>query len=141
MLQFKRISQMETPKMEGQREVTKVLERELVLRFYESAPDAPSLLDVSPTALSDESDKIRFPVSKALSGSANRAPTNWIPLSVRPGTGPVEERTASSQIPFTNPPSTYLPCFVDFIARLLTSITASLFSIVPMILLSYLKPK
>jgi hypothetical protein len=113
---FKDISQAKRPPMESRRETIEILSRELRKDHYKDAADALGILDLTPQALGVEADIMRVLLARGFGETTQ----------VFPSVGSY---------------STYISSSIDNIARLLMSIAAGLFLLVPMIALSYIHSK
>ncbi len=141
--------------MESRREVVETLSDKLGRNFYKDAPDALGLVDLTPAALGVDPDPIRVMVTKTFSGGPRmshtyagyvKAPQPTLrTFPAVPGTWNderdeddlYEERLPGGTV--ISRPNYYVNSFVDYLSRLIVTLIASVFLVVPMVVLSFVE--
>jgi hypothetical protein len=146
IVRFRDTSQMKRPAYKYRKEAMESLDKALKCRDYATGPDALALLDLTPTALGIEPDRIRVWMSRNVlrAGQQSSAMSMGGGLSAAEGAlwpenqllhdGRIEvERTPKSRRAggTRQRPLRYIMPRADFFSRLLISVGMGLFLIVP----------
>jgi hypothetical protein len=136
---------MKRPAMESRKKTVSILEKLLQEEYYKTAPDALGMLDLTPKALGVEPDSIRVFLTRTFTeGGIRRNQTLFAHRNQNENNG--QERTPAgrkgeTQLFKGRPYAIHIPAIIDVITRLLVSILARFFLLVPMISMSYINSK
>jgi hypothetical protein len=129
---FKEISQMKRPNVKRRNKVVRILSKSFNCKFYETADDAFTMLDLTPEALNVSPDKLRVAIQYLIPNQYRRAWENF-----REKEGPSSGSLPPSQQPSQRPSHLFIYPTTDIVARLIVSILGGAFLMVPMISLAY----
>lgn len=148
--QFEKISQMKRPDM-SKREVTaQKLGQVLNEPYYTEAPDALGMLDLSPRALGVEPDSIRVFLTRTFISPGR----DW--SHIRLGDKSTAQRSEPSKHTVhepvqlmppglqggeKRPHAFHIPATIDVATRILVSLLAGIFLLIPMIVMSFINGK
>jgi hypothetical protein len=138
---FKEISQLNRPPIDAREDTVNFLSDILQESYYQSAGDARSMVDLAPGAFGVEADPVRVFLHKRIDMDQQSLRSNH---SMSPQELLLSSRNIQVRVPpgrpAGRPPATRISPTVDILARLTVSLIGGAFLLVPMSILTFVKP-